>query len=200
MNHMSDKGSPFYKMKRDNLTLEILYTGNDIDKMEDFYIKEYNTLYPNGYNKETGGISGYAICDDTRNKIRLGNNRSNEYMKEMRSKQIITEETKLKISESLKGRKKSEETKLKMSKPRDDKFKNNCKIAQKKRLEEGYIPFSGENVGTSKLTEDKVIGIIDYLKNDNSTSAFKFLAEKYNVTVNNIRMIYRNKSWKHIPR
>lgn len=33
---------------------------------EALYIKQYNTLYPNGYNRESGGEKGFTIHEDTR--------------------------------------------------------------------------------------------------------------------------------------
>jgi hypothetical protein len=35
----------------------------DMDKLEQFYIKEYDTLHPNGYNMTEGGSTGSKHCD-----------------------------------------------------------------------------------------------------------------------------------------
>lgn len=64
---------------------------NELDYWEKYYIKELNTKIPNGYNMTDGGggTSGYNFS--------------------------LTEETKKKISEALKGRKLSEEWRKKLS-------------------------------------------------------------------------------------
>ena len=78
----------------DNFGFEILRECNDdeLDYWEKYYIKELNTKVPYGYNLTDGGggTSGYIFS--------------------------LTEEQKKKISEALKGRKLSEETKDKISK------------------------------------------------------------------------------------
>jgi hypothetical protein len=46
----------------------------DMDKLEQFYIKEFNTLHPNGYNMTEGGSTGSKHCD-------LSNKKNKENMK-----------------------------------------------------------------------------------------------------------------------
>lgn len=84
----------------DSFELAILKECDDYesDKWEDYYIKQYNTLFPNGYNIKNGGISGWHHSEESRRKIsssRMG----------IRKGIPITEEVKKKISEALKGRK-----------------------------------------------------------------------------------------------
>ena len=57
----------------------------------------------------------------------------------------------------------------------------------------------GENVGTSKLTEERVIEIIGKLKNFKKGD-YQKLSEEYNMGKTTIFNIHKNKSWKHIPR
>jgi group I intron endonuclease len=62
------------KFGRDNFNLTILEEC-DNDKLnffEKFYIKEYNTLYPNGYNLTSGGSSGAIVTEEIRLVISKG--------------------------------------------------------------------------------------------------------------------------------
>ena len=65
-------------------------------KLEEYYIKAFNTIYPNGYNKSVGGKNNSGAPKGVPK----------------------TEETKRKLSEAHKGVLKSEETKRKMSEAR----------------------------------------------------------------------------------
>lgn len=38
---------------------------SDLDKLEQKYIARYNTMYPNGLNRTSGGILGYTWCEDS---------------------------------------------------------------------------------------------------------------------------------------
>lgn len=66
----------------------------------DFYeretIKKYNTMWPNGYNKMTGGREGFDICEESRSK--MGRIRQGEKNPMYNHKH--TEETRIKMSES----------------------------------------------------------------------------------------------------
>lgn len=99
---------------KENFTfkIEIECSPEELDYYERETIKKYNTMYPNGYNKLTGGHGGFDICDDTR-RI-LSENRTGEKNSFYNHKH--TEESKRKISESQKGIPKpqrSEETRKK---------------------------------------------------------------------------------------
>lgn len=83
----------------DNFTHEILETNltdEEAKKREIYYIQFYDS-FKNGYNATLGGDGGvghsYTPTEETRQKIR-----------EERSKQVFTEETKRKMSEARKGR------------------------------------------------------------------------------------------------
>lgn len=84
---------------------------NDLNKYEVEYMDKYNSLVPNGYNLRHGGNNG-ELHQLTKDKIK---NSLKEYYKINKSKQygkpgiIPSEETKKKISNSLKGRKMSNE-------------------------------------------------------------------------------------------
>lgn len=48
--------------------LKTCYTQEELDEWEQYYIKFYNTLYPNGYNLTEGGNGGVP-CEETRRKL-----------------------------------------------------------------------------------------------------------------------------------
>lgn len=58
--------------KWENFRKEIILECDDIelDFYEEYFIKEYNTLAPNGYNLMTGGNSNKIFSDETKEKMR----------------------------------------------------------------------------------------------------------------------------------
>lgn len=62
--------------------------------------------------------------------------------------------------------------------------------------ENGLCP-KGQANGNSKLTESEVISII---KLNNGKLTRKEVAKKFNCSADNIGQIWKNKTWKHIPR
>lgn len=55
------------------------------DEKERFYIKQENTLFPNGYNKATGGVKGHNLNEHSRKKLSesgkgILNSRCNKYV------------------------------------------------------------------------------------------------------------------------
>ena len=106
-----------YKKRPETLKEEYIKTCYSEEEMcsdEQYYIKFYNTLWPNGYNLTEGG-EGEIPCEEVRKKI----------SETLKSKMIgdkhpmfgkhHTEETRRKISEGNKGKTLSEESKRKMS-------------------------------------------------------------------------------------
>lgn len=60
------------KYSSEKFTYKILINC-DNDELNDYekqYIKEYNTLVPNGYNIQSGGALGRIHCDESREKMR----------------------------------------------------------------------------------------------------------------------------------
>ena len=124
--------SKIYKKRPETLKEEYIKTCYSEEEMcsdEQYYIKVFKTLWPNGYNLTEGG-EGCAACEETRKKISesnkgktlseehrrklseakkgrpscmLGKKHSEETKKKMKGKHL-SEETKKKMSESLKGR------------------------------------------------------------------------------------------------
>ena len=79
--------------------LKTCYTQEELDEWEQYYIKFYDTLYPNGYNLTEGG-GGCVACEETRKKM-------SESMKGRPSPnkgKQMSEEQKKKLSESHKGK------------------------------------------------------------------------------------------------
>ena len=90
--------------------IKTCYSEEQMNSDEQYYIKLFKTLWPNGYNLTEGGDGGVA-CEETRRKL-----------SESHKGKILSEETKKKMSISRKGRTSpskgktmSEETKKKIS-------------------------------------------------------------------------------------
>jgi len=90
--------------KKENFTKEILEFIEDdekrekVSKREQYWINKYNSLYPNGYNLDEGGIGG---CSQETAKKVIETRKKNNTLKH-------SEETKQKISNSNRGKEKSE--------------------------------------------------------------------------------------------
>lgn len=67
---------------------------NMLDELETKYIKEFNTLCPNGYNIQTGGKTNKKHCDESRKRMSLAKmgNKNHNFGKQR------SQETKQKIS------------------------------------------------------------------------------------------------------
>lgn len=150
--------SKIYKKRPHTLKevyLKTCYTQEELDEWEQYYIKFYNTLYPNGYNLQEGGGGGVP-CEEVRKKISeakkgeknhfFGKHHSDESKrKNSESNKGIqagekhpmfgkhhSEETRKKISKANKGKPSpnkgkslSDETKRKMSKAKKGKPSHN---------------------------------------------------------------------------
>jgi len=108
--------------------LENCTSVEELNLKESYYIKKYNSLYPNGYNMTTGGDGGNTLLkwsEDKKKELykkqaeaRFGKTRTEEQRKNMSLAQkgkIISQETKKLISEKLKSnyQNKTEEEKRK---------------------------------------------------------------------------------------
>jgi group I intron endonuclease len=87
----------------DNMKVEVLVKCPecDLDLHEEFFIRELNTLHPNGFNIRTGGASGGKHCESSRQKMRESKmgSKNHNYGKPR------TEEAKMNISNAKKGEK-----------------------------------------------------------------------------------------------
>ena len=107
-----------YKKRPETLKevyLKTCYSQEELDECEKYYIKLFNTLYPNGYNLTEGGNGGVP-CEETRRKISNANKGKLIGKKNPFYGKHHSEENKIKWSEKKKGKHISEETKKKLSK------------------------------------------------------------------------------------
>lgn len=123
----------YKKYGKQNFTYEKICNGinnrKTLNSIEKFWIKVFNTIAPNGYNIEEGGSDKGNVAESTKQKLR-----------ELNIGKVISQETKDKISNSLKGKnnpfygkKHSKETLLKISlssSARKGKYKTSDKTKQ----------------------------------------------------------------------
>lgn len=120
----------------DNFKFEVIYQSKDknhtLSVMESYFINEYNTIRPNGYNLTSGGegLNDYEFTDTHKSRISAALtgkekpymqivNRDPEKIRKTAEKHRgmkRTDETKAKISAIHKGKTISEEQKIKLSK------------------------------------------------------------------------------------
>lgn len=93
-------------------TIEICQTPEELDYKEIYWIKEKNTLAPNGYNVTKGGTGGDTFTNNP-NKEQTRNRRSNGVKKYWDN---LSEEDKEKRINLIRGKKRSNESKKKYSK------------------------------------------------------------------------------------
>lgn len=153
----------------ENFHLSILDENLSIDmanELEEFYINEYRTLHPFGYNLHSGGLN-HICSEETKQKLSeairgvnhpmFGKKRSEESRKKIsNAKKGIktgrqTEEHRKNISISNKGRKHSEEAKEKMRNHRhSDETKNKLSLTKQGENNPNYGKF-GEFNNKSKM-------------------------------------------------
>lgn len=96
----------------DNWVVEILKECEDseADYWEQYYIKKYNTKYPNGYNMSDGGKAPYGVIrsEETRKKM----SEARKGQRAWNKGKYHTEESKKKMSEAQKGLKKNKPSKI----------------------------------------------------------------------------------------
>ena len=205
------------KYGKNNFKKDILEYCDDIisaRKLEKYYINEHNTLVPNGYNiSPVGGIiSGHSAFSGKTYEEIYGLEKSNQ-LKILRKKNFEKNSPtvgKFGIDNPNFGSKRSEETKQKMSetskgKPKSDIHKKSLSKAWKKRKIE--YPVSDEtkrkmsesskgkiNIKTYKVTDPNGVEYI-------TTNGLTKFCEEHNLSVklmNKVSMGERNhhKNWK----
>jgi len=153
---------------------------NNWQEREKYWIKEKNTLFPNGYNLSEGGDGGNLgkIINDKislKNKGRILSEETKTKISQSEKGKVLSLETKKKMSESHKGLKQSKETILKRVK----------KIKGKKVSEETKIKISksnrgrgfGKNLKNKPLKQcpycDKILDISNYARYHGDRCKFK---------------------------
>lgn len=131
--------------------LRLCTSQEEADQYERYFIEKYNTIFPNGYNMESGGKSGNSVNDISKQKM----SDSKKGDKSFWYGQHHSEETKKKIAESLTGEKNpfydkhhSKETKKKMADAKKGNtytkghkwFNNGVKNVMSLECPEGFIP------------------------------------------------------------
>ncbi|MFA5031266.1 MAG: NUMOD3 domain-containing DNA-binding protein [Patescibacteria group bacterium] len=130
----------------------------DLDWTEQFLIKELNTLAPNGYNLETGGHENKHHSEITKQKIRkraIGRLQTEETKQKKREKSNG-------INNPFYGKRHTEESLIKMRKPRSEEGKQHMRKPKRegfgeeisKRLKGKYI---GNNSWNHKLTDNDIL-------------------------------------------
>lgn len=191
------------KYGRENFKREILKECENIGEarlLEELYIKEYNTLQPNGYNiSPTGGCShqGGRLSKEHREKIRSSLS-GKKYTKERIEKAAKghigfkhTEESKDKISKGNKGKIVSEETKERIKRNNIGKHNHqgpwtgkrrdeNTKQKIKEALKGQKSPMKGKN--HSKKTKEKISesnkGLQTWIGKNHSSESKNMISEK----------------------
>ena len=126
-----------------------------LDLLERRYISKLSTIYPMGYNFDSGGNKNKTLSEETKRKLSEVNKgkRHSEATKKKMSKaqkgKKHTEEAKKKMSEAGKGRKHTDETKRKLS----EASKGNQNTLGKKLSEEHKRKLSKAHKG-KKLSEE----------------------------------------------
>lgn len=111
------------KYGRENFVVEVISTACSVDELnnlEQIYIKQYDTLAPNGYNLTTGGLN--ALCSDEA-RLRMSQGRIGMKLSETHKANIVkhlkgrpvSDETKKKLHESNLNKKRSDVTRQRMS-------------------------------------------------------------------------------------
>ncbi len=171
------------KYQPENFEVSILVEtdNNKLDELEIKFIEEYKSLYPNGYNIQTGGNLNKKHCIESREKMRLSKlgEKNHNYGKPR------NDETKKKISESKQGNKHhfydknlSQEHKLKLSKSHKSlelpMYMVYLKSRPKYYVDEGYAitnhPHGKNKTFTSKKLslQEKYIDALNYLNELNN--------------------------------
>lgn len=115
-------GTALFKYKKENFTFEVIDETptdvNELNNLEKYYIRQFNTTSPNGYNLTEGGLN-YVITDELREKLSKNWHTEKrvkvlEDFKKINIGRTVTEGAKRNMSLAQTGRKHSEETKLKI--------------------------------------------------------------------------------------
>lgn len=187
------------KYGKENFNIEVIYEASSLEELnikEIEFIKQFNSISPNGYNLREGGDNS-SFGEETRKRM----------SESAKRKPKMTEDTKRKISESRKGEKHylykkklsvkqrkilSDHAKLRTG-DKNPMFNKNhtveVKEAQSQRAR-------GSKNGVSKLNEEQVLKIREDWNSKLKTA--KELGVEYGVSHRTIEGIVYGRSWKHL--
>lgn len=182
-NHLQ---SAWNKYGEKNFKFEILHIheeGENLSNLEVKFIEKFDS-FNNGYNQTLGGEGtlGHKQSDDAKRKIGE-KNRINMTGKK------LSEETKLKMSNSHKGYVKTEEHRKNLSKSL--KGKN----VSEETKEKNRLANQGSKQVTAKYNEEIIYEVKLKLKNGYTA---KQISEEYGMTVGYVYQIKGNRRWKHV--
>ena len=196
------------KYGKDNFIVEIISecsSKNELLKQETFYIKSFNTIYPNGYNLTTGGEFS-SPSESVRQKISIslsGKKRPEEVCKKISESKSgkkvapCSEERKIKIGLANRGRKHSEETRKKISqkrkgiKPKKSRFfseiqKKEMSKTGKKQFRDGKLNHLLENAKKQRIS-------IICVENGKTYPSIKSAAEEIKTSASNIVSVLKGR-------
>ncbi len=171
------------KYGKGNFDWEIIDECSNIDELnirEKYWIKELNTLVPNGYNLQTGGNNSLAH-EETRKK--------QSEVKKGKKRGPHTREHRERLSKSHKGKTLSKEHRRNISKSREGKKHTEEMKAKKSEL------FKGENNSNVKLKDDDIKEIRKWYREGMRQVDIAKLKDTSN---QNIYCVVNYKTWKHI--
>ncbi len=169
------------KYSQENFSVSVLIESENekLDDLEVEYISKYNTLYPNGYNIQTGGTKGKKHCEESR--LRMSESKKGN--KNPNFGKSRNENTKLKISEAKSGGKHhfygkqlTQEHKEKLSQKKSNElpmYLNYIPAREKCYQAEGYVVSNHPNgknkyfTSKKKTLEEKYQLALDYLNSLN---------------------------------
>lgn len=197
------------KYEKENFIVETFsYDISELDKMEQKYINQLNSLIPNGYNLQSGGHFTKTHHDLTKRKMSEMRQGKNHPMFGKRH----SEETKKKISEGNKGKIMSLESRQKMYKSKMGNKSNTGRtltIEHRKNISKSLSgsnhpmfgktrccsKMRGTNNPQSKLTEKDVLSIKIMLTEGMAQQAIATMFKVSQKTISNISL---KKTWRHI--
>lgn len=160
----------------------------ELDTLEKYYIKELNTLVPNGYNMTTGGENPRSI------HCKYSNEDIKQILNELKTTDLTTEE--------IAGHWHCSASLIKKIGCGQEYYIDGETYPVRsqeriKQIMQTHRP-RGENNTASLLTDDIVQDIIyDLLDTDETIQS---LSKKYNICVDQISRINRGVAWAHIER
>lgn len=205
---VSDSNLPFYrsirKYGKDNfdwIEVEKCGTIEELNGREEYWIRKLNTVSPNGYNLQGGGLNKFHHKET---KIKMS--KAKQGKKHPMYGKELPEKTKIKIGKAHKGRIFSEQHRRKISETKQgenhpmygkaawNRGKNHTEKT-KIKMKENHANVNGENNPLAKLT---VVDIVDIRKWYKEGMLQREIAKIKKITRQNVGLIVNYKRWKRI--